>query len=141
MKTEDKKNIIWPENGHPVWKKIIVESHLPEGLEPLREISKNLWWVWMPSVSEPFGIVPLEAMQADVPVIISNQSGVSEILKHAIKIDFWDTFAMADSIYGLLTYPALAGFLKKSGKQEVGGLKWHHSARHVQHVYKSLLNV
>ncbi len=45
----------------------------------------------MPSVSEPFGIVPLEAMQSDVPVIISNQSGVSEILKHAIKIDFWDT--------------------------------------------------
>jgi glycosyltransferase involved in cell wall biosynthesis len=95
----------------------------------------------MPSVSEPFGIVPLEAMQADVPVIISNQSGVSEILNHAIKIDFWDTYAMADSIYGLITYPALAGFLKKSGKQEVGGLKWHHSAGHVQKVYEGLLNI
>jgi glycosyltransferase involved in cell wall biosynthesis len=95
----------------------------------------------MPSVSEPFGIVPLEAMQADVPVIISNQSGVAEILNHAIKIDFWDTYAMADAIYGLLTYPALAGFLRKSGKQEVGGLKWHHSARHVQKVYESLLNI
>lgn len=95
----------------------------------------------MPSVSEPFGIVPLEAMQADVPVIISNQSGVSEILNHAIKIDFWDTYAMADAIYGLLTYPALSDFLKKSGKREVGGLKWQHSARHVQDVYKSLLNV
>jgi glycosyltransferase involved in cell wall biosynthesis len=95
----------------------------------------------MPSVSEPFGIVPLEAMQAEVPVIISNQSGVSEILNHAIKIDFWDTYAMADAIYGLLTYPALAGFLKKSGKQEVGALKWNHSARHVQDVYKNLMNV
>lgn len=95
----------------------------------------------MPSVSEPFGIVPLEAMQADVPVIISNQSGVSEILNHAIKIDFWDTYAMADAIYGLLTYPALSGFLKESGKREVGGLKWRHSARHVQEVYKSLLNI
>ena len=95
----------------------------------------------MPSVSEPFGIVPLEAMQADVPVIISNQSGVSEILNHAIKIDFWDTYAMADAIYGLLTYPALSGFLKKTGKQEVGGLKWSHSARHVEQVYQSLLNV
>jgi glycosyltransferase involved in cell wall biosynthesis len=95
----------------------------------------------MPSVSEPFGIVPLEAMQADVPVIISNQSGVSEILNHAIKIDFWDTYAMADAIYGLITYPALAGFLKKSGKHEVGGLKWLHSARRVQEVYNSLLNV
>jgi hypothetical protein len=48
---------------------------------------------------------------------------------------------MADAIYGLLTYPALAGFLKKSGKQEVGALKWNHSARHVQDVYKNLMNV
>jgi glycosyltransferase involved in cell wall biosynthesis len=95
----------------------------------------------MPSVSEPFGIVPLEAMQADVPVIISNQSGVSEILNHAIKIDFWDTYAMADSIYGLLKYPALSGFLKKSGKKEVGGLTWQQSAKHVRNVYASLLNV
>jgi glycosyltransferase involved in cell wall biosynthesis len=95
----------------------------------------------MPSVSEPFGIVPLEAMQADVPVIISNQSGVSEILKHAIKIDFWDTYAMADSIYGLLNYPALAGFLKKSGKKEVSKLTWKQSAKRVRGVYKDLLNV
>jgi glycosyltransferase involved in cell wall biosynthesis len=95
----------------------------------------------MPSVSEPFGIVPLEAMQADVPVIISNQSGVSEILNHAIKIDFWDTYAMADSIFGLLNYPALAGFLKKSGKKEVGGLTWHHSAKQVLEVYQNLLNM
>ena len=70
----------------------------------------------MPSVSEPFGIVPLEAMQSNVPVIISNQSGVSEILKHAIKIDFWDTYAMADAIYGLLNYPALANHFKEEGK-------------------------
>lgn len=95
----------------------------------------------MPSVSEPFGIVPLEAMQADVPVIISNQSGVSEILNHAIKIDFWDTYAMADAIYGLLNYPALSGFLKKSGKKEVGGLTWRHSAKRVREVYQSLLQV
>lgn len=95
----------------------------------------------MPSVSEPFGIVPLEAMQANIPVIISNQSGVSEILKHAIKIDFWDTFAMADSIYGLLNYPAMSGFLKKSGKQEVGKLTWRQSAQQVRKIYKRALNV
>ncbi len=56
----------------------------------------------MPSVSEPFGISPLEAMRSNVPVIISKQSGVSEILKHAIKVDFWDIDAMADAIYGLI---------------------------------------
>jgi len=92
----------------------------------------------MPSVSEPFGIVPLEAMQADVPVIISNQSGVSEILKHAIKIDFWDTFAMADSIYGILNYPSLAEYLKGAGKKEVGEFKWKMAAKNVVKVYKSL---
>jgi len=108
--------------------------------EDVNEMFKMTDVFVMPSVSEPFGIVPLEAMQADVPVIISNQSGVSEILNHAIKIDFWDTYAMADAIYGLITYPALSGFLKKSGKQEVGGLKWHYSASRVKDVYKSLLN-
>ena len=94
----------------------------------------------MPSVSEPFGIVPLEAMQANVPVIISNQSGVAEILKHAIKIDFWDTLAMADAIYGLLKYPSLSKHFKKAGKKEVGNFKWKNSAKRVKKVYKSALN-
>lgn len=94
----------------------------------------------MPSVSEPFGIVPLEAMQSKVPVIISNQSGVSEILEHAIKIDFWDTYAMADSIYGLLNYPALSELFKEEGKIEVDNLKWVNAATKVNDVYKSILN-
>ncbi len=93
----------------------------------------------MPSVSEPFGIVPLEAMQSEVPVIISNQSGVAEILKHAVKIDFWDTYAMADAIYGILNYNSLSGFLKEAGKQEVEELKWQNSARNVREVYTNTL--
>jgi glycosyltransferase involved in cell wall biosynthesis len=93
----------------------------------------------MPSVSEPFGIVPLEAMQAGVPVIISNQSGVSEILDHAIKIDFWDTYAMADSIYGLLKYPSMSKHLKKEGKTEAGKMKWDNSARQVSKIYRDVL--
>ena len=71
----------------------------------------------MPSVSEPFGISPLEAMQSNVPVIISKQSGVAEILTHAVKVDFWDIDAMADAIYGILTYPALSKCLLKTGKR------------------------
>lgn len=92
----------------------------------------------MPSVSEPFGIVPLEAMQAGVPVIISKQSGVAEILNYAVKIDFWDTYALADTIYGLLQYPALSGILKKSGKVEVNHLQWIHSARQVRQLYNEI---
>ena len=94
----------------------------------------------MPSVSEPFGISPLEAAQTNVPVIISNQSGVSEVLNHAVKIDFWDIDAMADAIYGLLNYPALSDMFKTYGKQEVENLKWETSAGHVRDVYYSVTN-
>lgn len=94
----------------------------------------------MPSVSEPFGIVPLEAMQSGVPVIISNQSGVAEILENAIKIDFWDTYAMADSIYGLINYPSLSEHFKQKGKLEVDNLKWKNSAEKVKSIYSRALN-
>lgn len=93
----------------------------------------------MPSVSEPFGIVPLEAMQSDVPVIISNQSGVAEIIKNAVKIDFWDTFAMADAIHALLNYPALSKHFRKEGKIEVEGLKWIYSAQNVKKIYEETI--
>ena len=93
----------------------------------------------MPSVSEPFGIVPLEAMRSNVPVVISKQSGVAEILEHAQKIDFWDVDAMADSIYGLCHYDALSEMFKKYGKEEVENLKWEHAALKIKEVYEPLL--
>jgi glycosyltransferase involved in cell wall biosynthesis len=93
----------------------------------------------MPSVSEPFGISPLEAMQSNVPVIISKQSGVSEILTHAVKTDFWDIDAMADAIYGILNYPALARMFIRNGKEEVIRLKWDNSARHVKDIYERVI--
>jgi len=93
----------------------------------------------MPSVSEPFGISPLEAMKSNVPVIISKQSGVAEVLKHAIKVDFWDIDAMADAIYGLLNYDALSKYFKKYGQEEVNRLKWDNAALEVKNVYKSIL--
>jgi glycosyltransferase involved in cell wall biosynthesis len=94
----------------------------------------------MPSVSEPFGISPLEAMQSNVPVIISKQSGVAEILTHAVKTDFWDIDAMADAIYGILNYPALANMFIKNGKEEVIRLKWDNSARHVRDIYYRVID-
>jgi len=94
----------------------------------------------MPSVSEPFGISPLEAMQSNVPVIISKQSGVAEILTHAVKTDFWDIDAMADAIYGILNYPALSNMFIKNGKEEVIRLKWDNSARHVRDIYHRVID-
>ncbi|HEX2968279.1 MAG TPA: glycosyltransferase family 4 protein [Bacteroidales bacterium] len=95
----------------------------------------------MPSVSEPFGISPLEAMQSNVPVIISKQSGVAEILTHAVKTDFWDIDAMADAIYGILNYPALANMFIINGREEVISLKWDNSARHVRDIYYRVLGI
>ncbi len=93
----------------------------------------------MPSVSEPFGISPLEAMRSNVPVIISKQSGVAEVLKHAIKIDFWDIDAMADAIYGLINYPSLPQMFKHYGKDEVDNIKWDEAGVKVKEVYDQVL--
>ena len=93
----------------------------------------------MPSVSEPFGISPLEAMRSSVPVIISKQSGVSEILTHALKVDFWDIDAIADSIYGLLSYEGLSKMFMKYGKSEVHNLKWENAAFKIKCIYESVV--
>jgi len=93
----------------------------------------------MPSVSEPFGISPLEAMRSNVPVVISKQSGVAEVLDHVMKVDFWDVDAMADAIYGLLHYKSLNDMVVTGGTEEVNNLKWESAARKVADIYESLL--
>ena len=93
----------------------------------------------MPSVSEPFGISPLEAMRTNVPSIISHQSGAAEVLKYAFKVDFWDVDAMADDIYALLQYPALSEFAAKQGYEEVNALKWNNATKKMIKVYESVL--
>ncbi len=94
----------------------------------------------MPSVSEPFGISPLEAMISNVPTIISKQSGVAEVLKHAIKVDFWDIDALADSIYALVNYPAISKIASEKGFEEVSTLKWNNAAAKMKAVYSDAIN-
>ena len=94
----------------------------------------------MPSVSEPFGISPLEAMQCGVPSIISKQSGCAEILDYAVKVDYWDIEAMADAIYGIITYPAMYQFLKEEGKREVDNIKWEYAGQKVRRIYDQVMN-
>ena len=89
----------------------------------------------MPSVSEPFGISPLEAMQCGVPSIISYQSGCAEILNYAVKVDYWDIDAMADAIYALITYPEMHAFLKEEGLREVNSITWEAAGRKVRAIY------
>lgn len=91
----------------------------------------------MPSVSEPFGIAPLEAMQADVPVIISKQSGVSEVLDNAIKVDFWDVDALVDAICALLQYKSLSVAFRQNGSADVSKLNWDNTGIKIKNIYQS----
>lgn len=93
----------------------------------------------MPSVSEPFGLVPLEALRNDVPVLISKQSGVAEVLTHALKVDFWDINEMANKIIAVLRHPPLQMTLREHGNFEVRKLSWDDSAKQCVDVYESVL--
>jgi glycogen synthase len=94
----------------------------------------------MPSVSEPFGIAPLEAAQANVPVIISKQSGVSEVIRHAIKVDFWDVEALANAICSVLSYSSLRKTLQKNVRHETKLLSWDRAAAKMKNIYIDINN-
>jgi glycosyltransferase involved in cell wall biosynthesis len=93
----------------------------------------------MPSVSEPFGITPFEAMLYGVPVIISKQSGISEVLTHVMMVDFWDVENLASSIINVLSHPELAETLTEMGHHDLEKISWHHAARKVINLYKEML--
>jgi glycogen synthase len=95
----------------------------------------------MPSVSEPFGIAPLEALNNDVPVIISKQSGVAEVLTHVLKVDFWDVDEIANKIIAVLRHPPLQMTLREHGNFEVRKLQWKDSAQRCARIYGELVSV
>ncbi|MCA9355501.1 glycosyltransferase family 4 protein [Candidatus Kaiserbacteria bacterium] len=95
--------------------------------------------VVMPSVSEPFGLVPLEALQQGTPSVISKQSGVSEVLTHALKVDFWDIEEMANQILSSLRYPVVRSQLVNEGKIQMRGISWRRAAEKIREIYQNLV--
>ena len=93
----------------------------------------------MPSVSEPFGISPLEAMQCGTPSIISKQSGCAEILTNCIKVDYWDIHAMADAIYSICSNDSLFHYLQDEGKKEVDQITWVKVGAWIRELYERTL--
>ncbi|HII72138.1 TPA: glycosyltransferase family 4 protein [Candidatus Woesearchaeota archaeon] len=93
----------------------------------------------MPSVSEPFGIVPFEAMCKGTPTLISKQSGCSEVINHTMKVDFWDTDEMANKIVGVLRHEELGEEISERGLWEVNNFSWSGPANKCIDVYKEVL--
>jgi glycosyltransferase involved in cell wall biosynthesis len=93
----------------------------------------------MPSVSEPFGITPLESITNGTPVLISKQSGVSEVLNHALKVDFWDVDEIANKIMAVLKHDELHETLRENGQAQVNSISWDKSAKKVLDVYKGVM--
>jgi glycosyltransferase involved in cell wall biosynthesis len=94
----------------------------------------------MPSVSEPFGLVPLEALQHGTASLITHQSGVGEVLSHVLKVDFWDVDQMANQILSALRYPVLRQQIVSEGKRELFKMSWKEAAQKVCSLYRNLLN-
>ena len=95
--------------------------------------------VVMPSVSEPFGLVPLEALQHGTPSVITQQSGVAEVLTHTLKVDFWDVDEMANKILSSLRYPAIRSQMVTEGRQQLEKMSWKLAAEKVKRLYHNLL--
>jgi glycosyltransferase involved in cell wall biosynthesis len=107
--------------------------------QQLRKIYKMANLYVMPSVSEPFGITPLEALASGTPVLISKQSGVSEVLNHCLKADFWDVDEMSNQILAVLANQELEECLKANGNREIDKLNWGAAADRIMGIYKSLV--
>lgn len=110
-----------------------------KGIEVYKMLKQSDVFI-MPSVSEPFGITPLEAMQMGVPSIISKQSGCAEILTNVIKVDYWDIDAMANAIYSITTYPAMYNQLREAGLAEVDTIQWKKVGAKVIDLYNKVIN-
>jgi glycosyltransferase involved in cell wall biosynthesis len=94
----------------------------------------------MPSVSEPFGISPLEAIKNDCPVIISKTSGVSEVLSHCLKVDFWDIDQLANQIMAVISYKPLSKEMVKNGSEEIKSINWDSAADKCIDIYNQMYN-
>ena len=92
----------------------------------------------MPSVSEPFGLIPLEAIEYGVPVVLSSNSGVKEVVSHSLKADFWDIEKMANYVLAVAKYPALKRMLSRKSFQETRYLNWDDQAGKVHAIYQEL---
>lgn len=103
--------------------------------EEMRELLSMSTAYVMPSVSEPFGITPLEAVQAGVPVVISRQSGVSEVIGDVLKIDFWNVDELSEAICNIINHQSLSRSLSSNAKERIKEISWQTAANKIKQIY------
>jgi len=135
---ELKKEAIELVNKLGISKNVIFTGFLKE--EELVEVYKIAQVYVLPSLSEPFGIAPLEAIKCNTPVILSRNSGVSEIIKGSLKVDFWDIDKMAEKILAVLNYSTLQKQLIDDGKRDIEKLSWRVAADKIDKIYEGMIN-
>lgn len=123
-------------NQHQLTDKFVFTGFLPR--QAVRDLLAQTDVYFMPSVSEPFGLSALEAAQFDVPVIVSSQSGVSEVLPNSLQADFWDTDRFANYLYALLNYDGLRKDVIANTRQDMVNISWEEAAQDVLEVYQTL---
>lgn len=108
--------------------------------EELNRIYRSADLFVMPSVSEPFGITALESVVNGTPVLLSQQSGVKEVLTHVLTADFWDIDELAGKILAVLNYDSLKMTLKTNGMEQIKNVNWKTAAQKCIDIYRSVLN-
>jgi len=121
--------------------KNVIFTGKPYSLQEAKSLYKIADCYVMPSVSEPFGIVPMEAMEYDTPCIISKQSGCAEVLKNTLKVDFWDIDELANKILSVLSYDTLNKQMSQQGKIEVEKMTWKKAVDKLINIYTEAINM
>lgn len=120
--------------------KFIFTGWLRKDKDDVTKIFRAADLLVMPSVSEPFGIVPLECLLSGTPVLVSKQSGVSEVLSHALKTDFWDVDDMTDKVLAVLNHGSLHDTLRDNGQVEAKRCTWGRAADRIVEIYQGLIS-
>lgn len=108
--------------------------------EKIKDLLASSDAYFMPSVSEPFGLSAVEAVQQGTASVISKRSGAAEVLTHALCADFWDTDRFANYLYAILNYPKLKETIEARSSKDVEHLTWGKTTDKIMSVYSTLIS-
>lgn len=131
-------HLLYESGRHGISNKVLFTGNLAK--KELQSLYQAADLFVMPSISEPFGLVALEAGSQNTPLIISKTSGASEVLNHALKVDFWDSHLMANYILAILEHSALGNTMNEHTTSEISQLTWQECGKKLNSIYMMAIN-